>query len=69
MKTKLKAAMFATLWTLVVALAAGIATNWKESPATGVEILLWGGMYAADSSLLAPSCSVVVTPSATAESR
>lgn len=47
MKTKLKAAMFATLWTLVVALAAGIATNWKESPATGVEILLWGGLYAA----------------------
>lgn len=47
MNSKLKAVIFATLWTLVVVLAAGIANDWNMSPATSVEILLWGGLYAA----------------------
>lgn len=47
MNSKLKAVIFATLWTLVFVLAAGIANGWSMSPATGVEILLWGGLYTA----------------------
>lgn len=46
MQSKQLILLFACLWTLLVAVAAGVATNWTERPGTGADILAWGGVYA-----------------------